>query len=368
MVESVCNVAKSALCRYYAAEDALPYSGTIAPAGSIKLRGSSFRYAAISQIGIGRWLRFHPEDASCLPNLWARIAEHTDKADHIGDYALALWAGLESRSDSAGLFAPLLAQGWQDRPDSCDAVELGWIVQACALARQKTPELDSYLAPLLAEAKDRLLALFDHEQRLFRRHNRHGFHRAVSRRIACFADQVYPILALSNFGSAFDDSECVALAAEATERICGLQGPLGQWWWHYDTHSGKICEEYPVFSVHQDGMAPMAIRASDRAADANHLPHIESGLRWLFGANELGEHMISGTIIWRDIERREPAKLSRSLRAALCVAGARPLHRLAGTCFRRFRINRECRPYHLGWALYAWADFDRQKKRAPQTL
>jgi hypothetical protein len=33
------------------------------------------------------------------------------------------------------------------------------------------------------------------------------------------------------------------------------------------------------------------------------------------------------------------------------------LHRLAGKCFFGFRINRKCRPYHLGWILYAWADY-----------
>jgi hypothetical protein len=186
--------------------------------------------------------------------------------------------------------------------------------------------------------------------------------------VACFSDQVYPILALSNYGAAFDDSQCVEYAANDAERICHLQGPLGQWWWHYDARCGRICEEYPVFSVHQDAMAPMAILASDRAGGADHVKEIELGLRWLFGDNELDTNMLleEAGIIWRDIERREPGRLSRNLRAILCTAGIGPLHRLAGKCCTGFRINRECRPYHLGWILYAWADFDKRKEPASE--
>jgi hypothetical protein len=234
MVRSVCGAAITGLNRYYAGgSDSLPYSATIAANGKLELSGFSLRYAAISQIGITRWLRFFPEDASSLPDLWPRIVDNRDAAGHIGDYALALWAGLESKADDCGLFAKLLSESWPNRADSCNAVELGWIVQACALAHHPfgvfggaSPTLQLHL--VLDEAKTRLLRLFRPGRNLFQRHNRLGIGGSISRRIACFADQVYPILALANYGKAYGDRQCIEFAAAATEQICRLQGPLGQ--------------------------------------------------------------------------------------------------------------------------------------------
>ena len=360
IAQSLCKIAKAGLHRYYIGSDGrLPYSATIKPSNTWESRGFSIRYAAISQIGVTEWLKFHPEDTACLPNLWPRIMNNNHKIVHIADSALALWAGLAGNADGCELLAKALSDRWGNQADSCNAVELAWILQACSLASQKRNDLEAHIQPLLYETKKRLVALFRPQQSLFQRHNRPGLGQIVSRRIACFADQVYPVLALCTYGKFFSDKESIELAAKAIEQICRFQGSLGQWWWHYDTTKGKVCEEYPVFSVHQDAMAPMAIMASDRLTGNNHSKEIELGLRWLFGRNELNQNLLLDEegIIWRDIEKCELKKASRTLRALLCTADLQVLHRLVGGCFIGFRINYECRPYHLGWILYAWADY-----------
>jgi len=360
MVQSLCKIAKTGLGRHYPdTTDRLPFTASIKPNDIWKSNGVSLRYATISQIGVTEWLKYHPEDTACLPNLWPRIINNNHKIVHIADSALALWAGLVGNADGCELFVKALSNRWGSQADSCNAVELAWILQACTLALQTRNDLEAHVQPLLYETKNRLVALFRPRQNLFQRHNRPGIAGTVSRRIACFADQVYPIIALSNYGHLFDDIESIEFAANATEQICQLQGSLGQWWWHYDTTEGKVCEEYPVFSVHQDAMAPMAIMASDRLTGNNHFKDIELGLRWVFGQNELNKNLILDEegIIWRDIEKCELKKASRTLRALLCIADLQVLHRLVGKCFVGFRINHECRPYHLGWILYAWADY-----------
>ena len=60
--------------------------------------------------------------------------------------------------------------------------------------------------------------------------------------------------------------------------ICELQGPDGQWWWHYDTRTGKVVEGYPVYSVHQDSMAPMALLDLEDAGGPQHSEAITRGL------------------------------------------------------------------------------------------
>ena len=359
MIDSVCKTAKAGLCRFYEQSSTeLPYSTTLSSHNEWKTHGISIRYAAISQIGIAEGLKTHPEDKAYLPNLWPKIANNHHKITDIGDIALALWAGVVGEKDRCELFAKELSTSWQSQANLCNAVELAWIVQSCTAALSERKALELYIEPILNEARRRLLSLFRPQHNLFQRHNRSGFKEVISRRIACFADQVYPILALSNYGLLFNDKQSIEIAAKTTEQICRLQGPLGQWWWHYDTANGKVCEEYPVFSVHQDSMVPMAIMASDRVTSRNHTKEIKAGLQWILGNNELNQNLLLAEqgIIWRDIEKREPAKVSRSLRALLCVSGLRFLHSLADKCFIGFCINRECRPYELGWVLYAWAD------------
>ena len=360
-VKKLCSTAKKGLVKCYSdVTKKLPYTNRLRSDGTCRLEGFSIRYAAMSQIGIAQWLKTHPEDKGYLLNLWPRIANNHHKITHIGDLALALWAGVASEEDRCELFAKALSTSWQSQANLCNAVELAWIVQAGTAALSKRNALTPYIEPVLNEARTQLVSLFRPQQNLFQKHNRSGLKEIISRRIACFADQVYPVLALSNYGLLFNDKQSVEAAAKTTEQICHLQGPLGQWWWHYDTAEGKVCEEYPVFSVHQDSMAPMAIMASDRVTSRNHTKEIEAGLRWSFGNNELSQSLLLDEqgIIWRDIEKREPFKISRTLRALLCTVDTSFLHQLAGRCCIGFHINRECRPYHLGWILYAWADYN----------
>jgi hypothetical protein len=358
MIELLCKTAKTGLSRFYPANGSeLPYTVCIDSDGQWHLRGTSVRYAAISQIGIAKWLRYHCSDRGNLPELWPKISDNFKNITDIGDIALSLWAGIQSGVDNCEKYARALKECWPIQSARCNAVELGWVVQACLMV-QRSDFAKINLKPVLDDSHRQLLSLFDTEAELFSRHHRFGFKEIISRHIACFADQVYPIVALSNYGLLCDHYQSIDFAAQAAEKICKYQGELGQWWWHYDITHKRICEQYPVFSVHQDGMAPMAVIASDRASKQDHSGKINLGVRWNFGFNELGENIVHQEegVIWRDIERKEPAKLSRGIRGICSVAGLSRLHHITDKLVREFRINRECRPYHLGWILYAWAD------------
>jgi hypothetical protein len=358
LIKTVCDTAKIGLLRCYS-RGALPY--TIKSKGNREYtpEGSSIRYAAISQIGIAKWRQYHPDDRGNLPELWPNISDSFKNITDIGDIALSLWAGIQSCADNCEKFAQALKENWPIQSARCNAVELGWVVQACLMAQQ-SDSMKTDLKPVLDDSHRQLISLFDAGSELFYKHHRQGLMEIISRHISCFADQVYPIVALSNYGLLYNHSQSIDSAAQATEKICQYQGELGQWWWHYDVTHKRICEEYPVFSVHQDSMAPMAVMASDKASKQNHTDKIGLGLQWNFGFNELGENLVHQEkgIIWRDIERNEPAKLSRKIRSICSIAGLSGLHHLTGKCVRGLRVNRECRPYHLGWILYAWADYN----------
>ena len=60
---------------------------------------------------------------------------------------------------------------------------------------------------------------------------------------------------------------------------------MGQWWWHYDSLTGNVFQRYPVYAVHQHGMAPMALFALADAARLDFSQSICNGLAWIYGGN-----------------------------------------------------------------------------------
>ncbi len=175
----------------------------------------------------------------------------------------------------------------------------------------------------------------------------------VRRWVANFADQIYAVQALALIGFARRDDGAVAVAGAAARRLVELQGELGQWWWHYDPRDGDVAQRFPVYSVHQHAMAPMALMTLAAAERTSHGRAIDRSHAWL-ARNELGVGMLdreAGTI-WRDIEidEREAEQLLRHARSVLGWRAARD-----GVPRRRLKLNRETRPYEWAWCLFAGA-------------
>jgi hypothetical protein len=66
---------------------------------------------------------------------------------------------------------------------------------------------------------------------------------------------------------------------------------MGQWWWMYDAHKGRVACQYPVLSVNQAGTGPMALFALQEATGMDFQGPIIKGLRWIFGENELAKDL-----------------------------------------------------------------------------
>ncbi len=351
---------KGLLSYYNDPNNKMPYTTVYKTEKYWNLVGYSLRYTAISHIGISKWLAYHPQDENQLPELWSRILNELPKINDIGDISLCLWAGCEGTLDRLiELILDKFISIWREQKDKCNSVELGWVLKACLMVCDVMPDSSQKVDSILKDSYVRLSNNYNPMAHLFCRHKRKGFKQKVSGQIACFADQVYPIVAMSHYGKRFDDKKAKMMAAEVVDKICEYQGRQGQWMWHYDVTHNRLCEEYPVFSVHQHAMAPMAIFASDQVNGQNHRQQIALGLKWLFGNNELGENLVlpEQGIIWRDIERDEPEKWSRNVKGLCYTYGLKQLGDfLTEKHSEKFKINYECRPYELGWILYAWAD------------
>jgi hypothetical protein len=329
---------------------------------SVVPEGDSLRYAAIVALGlgcVGEDVQRQVLIGSNAAELAATAMHRAAKSQDPGAIALAAWAAAEAAGTFAGgLLTRLAALLKSDK--SLDVVDCAWTLTAALAARHlgDTQDLSRLAAKRLLSAQGRA-GLFPHVLSA----------EAVGRlraHVGCFADQVYPIQALARFSVAMDDPAALEAADACAARICDLQGPAGQWWWHYDVRNGSVIEGYPVYSVHQHAMAPMALFDLWEAGGRDLRQAIVSGLDWLDRHPETSADLVSAEkgVIWRKIARLEPRKAVRSISAF--TTALRPGLHLPGLdrAFRANQIDYECRPYELGWMLYAWLSGGADKELA----
>ncbi|MCC7416115.1 MAG: hypothetical protein IT176_03165 [Acidobacteria bacterium] len=318
---------------------------------NLAAEGLSARYTAITLMGLAR--EAGQTSAAILggaspAEVCERLVGEADTLDTLGDIALTCWAASELECPARRTAVGLLRAA---APESrvCSIVELAWSLSALCVQR------DAGVADLRQRVAARLLRQFRPESGTFPHQT--GARSSLRAHVACFADQVYPILALSQYVALTGDPWALRVASETARHLVRLQGAAGQWWWHYDTRRPVVVEEYPVYAVHQDGMAPMALGALARVAgSAEYDEPIARGLQWLVRTPEIGGTLVDDgrRIIWRKVGRRDPLKAARYLQAI--ASRVRPGARwpLVDRLFPPVAIDFECRPYHLGWLLYAW--------------
>ncbi len=268
-----------------------------------------------------------------------------------GGLGLAIW--MNAAWDGDSLTAILRARGLSARADSLavhsmTTMEASWML--CGLLHEQARSPEPAVTALVDEVRSEILTRFHERNRLFR-HSAAFFPPKdwLRKNVANFADQVYSVMAFSFDRLAGGVRASGDLASACMDRLIELQGPLGQWWWHYDPSSGDVAGRFPVYSVHQHGMAPIALTAVSRANGRDHSATIEKSFGWLSG-NELGVGMIDldGGTIWRDIEPRV-GRVGRLARQAGMIAGFRETG--AGPA-GPLEVNHETRPYEWGWCIY----------------
>lgn len=172
----------------------------------------------------------------------------------------------------------------------------------------------------------------------------------VRKNVANFADQIYATQAFAFAETAFGGGEWLKHASVLAARNVALQGPLGQWWWHFDARRGRVLQRYPVYSVHQHSMAPMALLAVTAAGGPSWGSAIRRGHDWIHD-NETGTSLVddAAKTVWRNVEPQENglARRHRHARSLLGIEETSPAAKLV--------VNRETRPYEWAWCLYAGA-------------
>jgi hypothetical protein len=228
-------------------------------------------------------------------------------------------------------------------------MEVAWLVSG--LVHEVKRSGDPQAKTLLAQARAELLGRFVRTSSLVEHCGANApFKDRIRKSVPNFADQVYSLQATAFLAIEQKDQEALGVSKAIAGQIVRLQGEKGQWWWHYDTRKGDVAQPFPVYSVHQHGMAPMALLALKAAGGPDNSAAIAKSKSWMFD-NELQFTMVdeqAGTI-WRDIEYAAGGAQSalRQAKSILSIKNkdlAPPL-----------KVNYETRPYEWAWCLYAAA-------------
>lgn len=352
-IEQLCDLAAAGLVQMFDAERQLfcdTYART--ESGMARLR-ISHRYTMMTLLGLHRYESSGRKSPIEIQPVLDGLLRDTRWISSAGDLGLLLWTCSELAPDRVGqVYRDVKAQealtrfsdGQQGR-----TMEVSWYLTGLAnCLRVGYSDLPGLMGQVAASRK--ILESNCGQSGVYG-HLMHGKHlkAQLRRRIGSFADQVYPTIAFSHLSMALQDSEARGMALRTARTICGLQGAQGEWCWHYHSLTGRVVNRYPVYSVHQHAMGPMMLFAAAEATGQDFNEPVYNGLEWISGRNELVFNFVDASLnlIWRCLYLgRAEAYLDTALRALKLrrgVAGGRP------------RVRYECRPYELGWLLYAFA-------------
>lgn len=320
--------------------------------------GLSPRYTIMTLLGLRELELAGIESPFDTQSIYKNFIDDKAWIEGIGDLGLLIW--LTATFDPERLGSVLAAFDCDSASTRySDArqhrtMELAWFLAGLAHAAEAAPELTTSLTDLSVATYHKIeenqgeSGFFGHM----------GVKQSASGRlrgrIGSFADQVYPIYAISKFAQVFDIEDPLGPALECATAICHAQGQRGQWWWLYDARAGRVSSRYPVYSVHQHGMAPMALLALERVAGQHFTDYINRGLSWLSAANGLSVDMVdrAQNVIWRCILPISKHEKYREMVLNFVRYTNLKNQELPANALR---ICLEQRPYEFGWLLFAFA-------------
>jgi hypothetical protein len=329
------------------------YRRTKTPSG-LQQEGLSPRYTIMTLLGLIELEKAGGTSPFSIDNLLNRLLENRSWPESAGDFGLLAWlTAVRAPQKLPALFNRFSVndafEKYQDLRNG-NTMETAWFLTGLsyvAISGQSgIPDIRS-----LAEKTYTVLVKNQGHGPFFGHLDRSQTNSGKLRGwMGSFADQVYPILALTRYSQAFHSSEAMQRALGCARGICREQGPLGQWWWHYDSRVGRVASMYPVFSVHQDAMAPMVLFANGEAAGEDFRESIYLGLDWIAGQNELQLDLrdTKENLVWRRVHPVPESSMKLDVLAS-------HFHIYREASARSMGVLWECRPYHLGWLLYAFA-------------
>jgi hypothetical protein len=362
-LQELADIALELLPRMLDPETALFSHKTLRDGGGYVNKQPNVAYSAMSVVGLLEQSRRPADEVVPLGRCIDALHTAAEQRFHPVVDGNLLWVcALADDRRAVGVVTRLVERL---KPSEVPSGELGVALFGLVAAARALPECRDRARVGAERAANELLERFMPGPEVFRQQAaplrlRPG---TLERGITSFASQVYPLHGLAAWHE-WTATTPTAVLDRVARGLVDAQGAQGQWWWLYSPHRRAVVEGYPVYSVHQDGMAFLGlVPLQDIGLDA-HWDALGLGLRWLDGQNELSASLVAedGGFICRCIQRLGsdadgPYGLSRSGFSRVLLRSLRPPVDSPGVRARpaELEILQECRSYHLGWVLRAHA-------------
>ena len=349
LIRELVDTAKRGLQKCYDRQTAL-FENRITEAGMRPEKpGLLLTHSLISLLGISGYRDVEVDYDRSVDAIFRKTCQTAG----LRELSLLLWLLAKEKDGRAQEVFRRIDKIPDDLIQNAESMEIAWLLTALVfeLKRKEDRRIQQKLGDVFRVLESRFIpetGLFLHRTKNKLRDLRYG--------ISNFADQIYSIYALSLYYGLLKQDRSLDMADQCALKITALQGPQGQWWWHYNALTGDVHQKYPVFSVHQDAMAPFALMSLNAVSKHDYSKFITAGLRWLDSNNELNAPMIHSGLnfIKRGIERKSLyANIHKLATLAFCVTS------------RKLSLPRYDHPeylqvmnweysYHPGWVLYAF--------------
>jgi hypothetical protein len=351
-VPALNNLAVRSLALLFDERERLFYRQVTLKDDGFHQEGTSRKRTIIALLGLQRLAESGGSLPFDLASIRNAVLEDTRWVRSFGDLGLFAWFTAECAPERLGLLLNEFdfAKALETYPDADQARAEGLALFLTGISHVRLA-CPGTLPDLTDIAVDTYHLLQDNQSEcgLFGGAVFPGFFQRISgNRFGTFSDQIFAIYALATFAHAFQIEEPIESALSCANSVRDLQGEMGQWWFRYDKRACRVVNRYPVRSMNQDGIAPMALLALGEVTGQSFDEPIFKGLSWIAGANELETDLRSSDqdFIWDSIGRRSRTEQHRE--AAFSFLGV--TRDLQG---KNLKISYEARPDHFGWLLYA---------------
>jgi hypothetical protein len=265
-----------------------------------------------------------------------------------GELGLALWA--ESRADGGaiGEITGLIGDRVADRFDRIPLEQLGWLVSGLTASLERSG--GDRITALLDRAEAELLTRMAAGTGLM-----HDPYHRIGGGLTPVAGQFHSLIALDQLVRSERGENDREPAQRLATALLGLQREDGSWPGIVDSLRGEAAALYPMLTVTQVSLAPIALRSAARLGlEGDFKAAIERSLAWAAGGNRLGFDLIHEKEARLDrgiLPRREPGPVSRGF----STAARRLRGRLVEPEPERLILDPDVASEDLGWLLEAWA-------------
>ena len=352
-IRALVDIARKGLVSLYDKQEIAFYDRLIRQGTSVQVSGERTAASLPALLGLYEAYHYDVPVSFDLEGILAQYVANLSEVSSLADLGLSLWVIARSHPEMLErVYEQALLSTAFDRFTDAGAGNtkaLSWFLTGLSEIRLSDGEEPDQLEELA----------FMTRQMLFMNYGGFGVFGNVQKasllnqartKYGSFEDQIFAMYAFARFGRAFHDEASLEVARECASRLIENQGELGQWCHSYEVGTGNVARKYPVRSVQQYGLAPLALYEVGELTGLMVFDAIEYGIAWVRGDNELSMDLLDQErhVIWEGVF---DTKYNTYAKEWSISKGLRPQKDKK----RALELSWECRSGDLGWLLFALA-------------